>query len=43
MLDTMNTGAQPSVTLFEFVGVHMSVFLTVAALVDRSIVTVNPL
>jgi hypothetical protein len=31
MLDTMNTGAQPSVTLFEFVGVRMSVFVTVGA------------
>jgi hypothetical protein len=28
MLDTMYTGAQPSVTLFEFVGVRMSVFVT---------------
>jgi hypothetical protein len=28
MLDTMNTGAQPSVTLFDFVGVRTSVFAT---------------
>jgi hypothetical protein len=28
MLDTINTGAQSNVTLFEFVGVHMSVFAT---------------
>jgi hypothetical protein len=29
MLDTINTGAQSNVTLFEFVGVRMSVFVTV--------------
>jgi hypothetical protein len=28
MLDTINTGAQSNVTLFEFVGVRMSVFVT---------------
>jgi hypothetical protein len=28
MLETINTGAQSNVTLFEFVGVRMSVFVT---------------
>jgi hypothetical protein len=32
MLDTINTGAQSNVTLFEFVGVRMSVFVTDFAL-----------
>jgi hypothetical protein len=31
MLDTINTGAQSNVTLFEFVGVRMSVFVTCGA------------